>query len=170
MDHARAVLAGARPHWARNKLCSCRARAVCLVPHSYFTLSRPSLRRACWGAQPACRSGRNRHCLAALPSNRVPKVTWAIDLFAIEIYVVVAALSVEVFCRLVDSALAENRRQFRRMRALPKASSNLHRLATARRGCGPRLTTRRLASHTSHDGRWLSVNGPLCRNSRLLGR
>jgi hypothetical protein len=33
-----------------------------------------------------------------------PKVTQAIDLSATEIYVVVAALSVEVSCRLVDSA------------------------------------------------------------------
>jgi K+-sensing histidine kinase KdpD len=35
------------------------------------------------------------------------KVTHTVDLLAIEIYAVVAALSVEAFCRLVDSALAE---------------------------------------------------------------
>ena len=34
------------------------------------------------------------------------KVAQAIDLLAIEIYAVLAALSVEAFCRLVDSALA----------------------------------------------------------------
>src|SRR5215470_12579182 len=35
------------------------------------------------------------------------KVTHAIDLLAIEIYAIVAALSVEAFCRLVDGAIAE---------------------------------------------------------------
>ena len=35
------------------------------------------------------------------------KLTYAIDLLAIEIYAVVAGLSVEAFCRLVESALAE---------------------------------------------------------------
>src|SRR6266446_7573168 len=36
-----------------------------------------------------------------------PKVTHTVDLLALEIYVIVAAVSVEAFCRLVDSALAE---------------------------------------------------------------
>src|SRR5258708_12941359 len=35
------------------------------------------------------------------------KLTHSIDLLAIEIYAVVAGLSVEAFCRLVDGALAE---------------------------------------------------------------
>src|SRR5262249_48317519 len=35
------------------------------------------------------------------------KVIQTVDLLAIEIYAVIAALSVEAFCRLVDSALAE---------------------------------------------------------------
>src|SRR5215467_3165570 len=35
------------------------------------------------------------------------KMTHTVDLIAIEIYAVIAALSVEAFCRLVDSALAE---------------------------------------------------------------
>src|SRR5260221_7621910 len=35
------------------------------------------------------------------------KVTHTVDLLAIQIYAVLAALSVEAFCRLVDSALAE---------------------------------------------------------------
>src|SRR5262249_34347866 len=36
------------------------------------------------------------------------KLTHAIDLLAIEIYAAIAALSVEAFCRLVDSALEAN--------------------------------------------------------------
>src|SRR5690349_19378982 len=36
------------------------------------------------------------------------RLTHAADLIAVEIYAVVAALSVEMICRLVDSALAEN--------------------------------------------------------------
>src|SRR5262249_11869662 len=36
------------------------------------------------------------------------KVTYSVELLAIEIYAVIAALSVEAFCRAVDSALAEN--------------------------------------------------------------
>src|SRR5215468_12607760 len=35
------------------------------------------------------------------------KVTHAVDLLAIQIYAVLAALSVEAFCRVIDSALAE---------------------------------------------------------------
>src|SRR6266478_4969420 len=40
------------------------------------------------------------------------KVTHTVDLLAIQIYAVVAALSVEAFCRLVDSALAEKSAAF----------------------------------------------------------
>jgi PAS domain S-box-containing protein len=88
------------------------------------------------------------------------KLTHAIDLFAIAIYTVVAALSVEAFCRLVDNAIeAETHR------ADSEVQLGLARNSEARL----RATFDNAAvgiAHARPDGRWLRVNGALC---RILG-
>jgi PAS domain S-box-containing protein len=96
-----------------------------------------------------------------------PRVTQAIDLFAIEIYVAVAALSVEAFCRLVDSALAEKLVAISAQARL--ADSELQLALTRNSEARLRATFDNAAvgiAHVADDGRWLRVNGPLC---RILG-
>src|SRR6266446_4528666 len=100
-----------------------------------------------------------------------PKVTHTVDLLALEIYVVVAAVSVEAFCRLVDSALAE------RSAAISARMETEARLADQEVQLGlTRNSEARLRAafdnaavgiaHIGPDGRWLRVNRALC---RILG-
>src|SRR5712671_5719617 len=100
-----------------------------------------------------------------------PKVTHTVDLLALEIYVIVAALSVEAFCRLVDSALAE------RSAAISARMETEARLADQEVQLGlTRNSEARLRAafdnaavgiaHIGPDGRWLRVNRALC---RILG-
>jgi PAS domain S-box-containing protein len=95
------------------------------------------------------------------------KVTHAIDLLGIEIYAVVAALSVEAFCRLVDSAL-EARIQCKEVEArladrevqlgLTRDSEARFRAGFDHAGVG--------IAHIAPDGTWLRVNETL---HRILG-
>jgi PAS domain S-box-containing protein len=86
------------------------------------------------------------------------KVTHAVvDLLAIEIYAVVAALTVEAFCRCVDSAIGAEARL-----ADSEAQLGFTRNSEARF----RATFDTAAvgvAHIAPDGRWLRVNGALCR-------
>src|SRR5215468_4715045 len=102
------------------------------------------------------------------------KVTRSIDLLAIEIYAVVAAVTVEAFCRLVDSALTEKsaaisaRTQCKEVEAR-LADSEVQLGLTRNSEERFRATFDNAAvgiAHIAHDGRWLRVNGPLC---RILG-
>ena len=70
------------------------------------------------------------------------KVTQTVDLLAVEIYAVVAALSVEAFCRLVDGAISAEARL-----ADHEVELKITRNSEAR--LGPRSTRRRLEWHTS---------------------
>ena len=95
------------------------------------------------------------------------KVTHTVDLLAIEIYAVVAALSVEAFCRLVDSALAEKSAAISAQARLAdrEVQLGLTRNSEARF----RATFDNAAvgiAHVAPDGRWLRVNEALC---RILG-
>jgi PAS domain S-box-containing protein len=95
------------------------------------------------------------------------KVTHAIDLFGIEIYAVVAALSVEAFCRFADSALAAriHCEEVEAHLADREVQLGLTRNSEARF----RATFDTAAvgvAHIAPDGRWLRVNGALC---RILG-
>jgi PAS domain S-box-containing protein len=88
------------------------------------------------------------------------KVTYTVDLLAIEIYAIVAALSVEAFCRLIDGAISVEARLADR-----EAQLNITRNSEARF----RSTFDTAAvgvAHIAPDGRWLRVNGALC---RILG-
>jgi PAS domain S-box-containing protein len=102
------------------------------------------------------------------------KVIHAIDLLAIEIYVVVAALSVEAFCRFVNSALAEKaaansaRVQCEEVEAR-LADSEVQLGLTRDSEARFRATFDHAAvgiAHIAPDGIWLRVNGTLC---RILG-
>jgi PAS domain S-box-containing protein len=99
------------------------------------------------------------------------KVTHTVDLLAIQIYAVVAALSVEAFCRSIDSALAEKSAAISaRMEAearlvdqeiqhgLTRDSEARFRAAFDNAAVG--------IAHVGSDGRWLRVNRALC---RILG-
>jgi PAS domain S-box-containing protein len=95
------------------------------------------------------------------------KVTHAVDLLAIQIYAVFAALSVEAFCRFVDSALAEKSAAISAQACLAdrEVQLGLTRNSEARF----RATFDNAAvgiAHVAPDGRWLRVNGALC---RILG-
>jgi len=95
------------------------------------------------------------------------KVTRSIDLLGIEIYAVVAALSVEAFCRLVDSALAEKSRCKETEARL--ADSEVQLGLTRNSEARFRATFDNAAvgiAHIAPDGRWLRVNEAL---SRILG-
>jgi PAS domain S-box-containing protein len=101
------------------------------------------------------------------------RVTYAIDLAAIEVYAVVAALSVEAFCRLVDGALAERSQassaRIRRRHAEDRLADSEAQLALARTLADSearfRATFENAAvgiAHVAPDGRWLRVNEALC--------
>jgi PAS domain S-box-containing protein len=88
------------------------------------------------------------------------KVTHTVDLLAIEMYAVIAALTVEAFCRVVDTAISVEARL-----ADSEVKLGLTRNSEARF----RATFDNAAvgiAHVAPDGRWLRVNEPLC---RILG-
>jgi PAS domain S-box-containing protein len=92
------------------------------------------------------------------------KLTRPVELLGIEIYAVVAALSVEAFCRLVDSAL-EARIQCKEVEARLADQLGLTRDSEVRF----RATFDHAAvgiAHIAPDGTWLRVNETLC---RILG-
>jgi PAS domain S-box-containing protein len=92
-----------------------------------------------------------------------PKVTHAVDLLAIEIYAVVAALNVEAFCRLVDSALAEKLAAISAEARL--ADSEVQLGLTRNSEARFRATFDNAAvgiAHVGDDGRWLRVNEAMC--------
>ena len=95
------------------------------------------------------------------------KLTRPIDLLAIQIYAAVAALSVEAFCRLVDSALAESsaaisaRMEAETRLADQQVQLGLARNSEARLRAGFDSATVGIA-HIDRDGRWLRVNRALC--------
>jgi PAS domain S-box-containing protein len=92
------------------------------------------------------------------------KLTRPIELLGIEIYAVVAALSVEAFCQLVDSAL-EARIQCKEAEARLADQLGLTRDSEARF----RATFDHPAvgiAHMAPDGTWLRINGTLV---RILG-
>ncbi len=95
------------------------------------------------------------------------KVTHSVDLLAILIYAVVAALSVEAFCQVVDNALAENSRA---ISAEARVAEHEVELGLTRDNLARfRATFDNAAvgiAHVAPDGRLLRVNGPLC---RILG-
>src|SRR5713101_162393 len=99
------------------------------------------------------------------------KVTHTVDLLAIQIYAVVAALSVEAFCRLVDSALAEKsaaisaRMETEARLADQEVQLGLTRNSEARLRAAFDNAAVGIA-HIGPDGRWLRVNRALC---RILG-
>src|SRR5258707_8731836 len=85
------------------------------------------------------------------------KVTHTVDLLAIEVYVMVAALSVEAFCRLVDGAISAEARL-----ADHEVQLKVTRNSEARFGATFDTAAVGVA-HIAPDGRWLRVNGALCR-------
>jgi PAS domain S-box-containing protein len=97
----------------------------------------------------------------------LPKMTRAVDLAAVEIYALLAALSVEAFCRLVDSAISArtNCKEAQACLADTEAQLTLTRDSQA-----PfRATFEKAAvgiAHIAPDGRLLRVNEAL---SRILG-
>jgi PAS domain S-box-containing protein len=92
------------------------------------------------------------------------KVLQAIDLLAIEIYALLAALSVEAFCRLVDSVL-EARIQCKEVEARLADQLGLTRESEARFQATFDHPAVGIA-HMAPDGTWLRINGTLC---RILG-
>jgi PAS domain S-box-containing protein len=99
------------------------------------------------------------------------KVVQAIDLLAIEIYALLAALSVEAFCRLVDSALEariqcnEARIKSKEVEARLADQLGLTRDSEARFQATFDHPAIGIA-HMAPDGTWLRINGALC---RILG-
>src|SRR5712671_6406375 len=100
-----------------------------------------------------------------------PKVIHTVDLLALEIYVIVAALSVEAFCRLVDSALPERSAAIStRMEAEARLADQEVQFGVTRNSEARfRAAFDNAAvgiAHIGPDGRWLRVNRALC---RILG-
>jgi PAS domain S-box-containing protein len=96
------------------------------------------------------------------------KVTHTVDLLAIEIYAIVAALSVEAFCRLVDSALAEKSAAISaRMEAEARLADREAQLGLTRNSEARFRAAFDNAAvgigHIAPDGRWLRVNAAVCR-------
>jgi PAS domain S-box-containing protein len=95
------------------------------------------------------------------------KVTHTVDLLAIQLYAVVAALSVEAFCRLVDSALAEKSAAISAQACLADREVQLKLARNSEARFRATFDTAAVGvAHIAPDGRWLRVNGALC---RILG-
>jgi PAS domain S-box-containing protein len=95
------------------------------------------------------------------------KVTHTVDLLAIQLYAIVAALSVEAFCRLVDNAISArvHCKEVEAHLADREVQLGLTRKSEARF----RATFDNAAvgiAHVALDGTWLRVNEVLC---RILG-
>jgi PAS domain S-box-containing protein len=96
------------------------------------------------------------------------KLTHTIDLLAIEIYALLAALSVESFCRVVNSALAAaNSARIQCNEAEARLADREVQLTLTRNSEARfRATFDHAAigiAHMAPDGRWLRVNRVLCR-------
>jgi PAS domain S-box-containing protein len=95
------------------------------------------------------------------------KVTHTGDLLVIEIYAIGAALSVEAFCRLVDSALAERSAAISVEARLADSEVQLKLTRNSEARFRATFDTAAVGvAHIGADGRWLRVNGALC---RILG-
>jgi PAS domain S-box-containing protein len=96
----------------------------------------------------------------------------SIDLFAVGIYAAIAALSVEAFCRVIDSALAEHAAaisaHIRREEAEERLADREAQLGLVRNDeTRFRATFENAAigiAHTAPDGRFLRVNEVICRS------
>jgi PAS domain S-box-containing protein len=98
----------------------------------------------------------------------LPKMTPAIDLAAVEIYAILAALSVEAFCRLVDGAISARTSCKEAEARLADAEAQLTLTRDASQASF-RATFDNAAvgiAHIAPDGRWLRVNEAA---SRILG-
>jgi len=95
------------------------------------------------------------------------KVIYTVDLLAIEIYAIVAAMSVEAFCRLADSALAEKSAAISAEARLADREVQL-KITRKQRGAVPGHVRQRGGWNRTRrsDGRWIRVNEALC---RILG-
>ncbi len=96
-----------------------------------------------------------------------PKLTHAVDLLALEIYAIFAALSVEAFCRLVDSAISAHIRcrEAEARLADREVQLGLTRNSEARLRAAFDNAAAGIA-HIGPDGRWVRVNRAFC---RILG-
>jgi len=95
------------------------------------------------------------------------KVTHAVDLLAIEIYAIVAALSVEAFCRLVNGAISERVHCMEVEAHLADREVQLEQTRDSEARFRASFDTAAVGvAHIAPDGRWLRVNGALC---RILG-
>ncbi len=180
MDHTRAVVAPIRPHRDRNNRCG-RSNGFAAAGRGRFPgPTIPALFCGSHGIGEHIRAHSSGFIAVAETSiisllYHEPlyslKLTRTIDLLGIEIYAVIAALSVESFCRAVDRALAEN------SAALSACKEAESRLADCEVQLGLtrnseawfRATFDNAAvgiAHNAPDGRWLRVNGAL---SRILG-
>src|SRR5216684_2868747 len=115
MDQARTILACTCPRWARNNRCGSNNRSAAAGRGQFPGPTIPAL--FCRGRGVSKRIGpySGLCCVAETsiasllfydPAYSL-KVIHTVDLLAVEIYAIVAAMSVEAFCRLADSALAE---------------------------------------------------------------
>src|SRR5215468_1300458 len=96
-----------------------------------------------------------------------PKVTHAVDLLALEIYAIAAALSVEAFCRLVDGALAERSAAIAAEARLADSAVQLKSVRDSEARFRATFDSAAVGvAHIGPDGRWLRVNRALC---RILG-
>jgi len=96
-----------------------------------------------------------------------PKVAHAVDLLALEIYAIAAALSVEAFCRLVDGALAERSAAIAAEARLADSAVQLKSVRDSEARFRATFDSAAVGvAHIGPDGRWLRVNRALC---RILG-
>jgi PAS domain S-box-containing protein len=96
-----------------------------------------------------------------------PKVAHAVDLLALEIYAIAAALSVEAFCCLVDSALAERSAAIAAEARLADSAVQLKSVRDSEARFRATFDSAAVGvAHIGPDGRWLRVNRALC---RILG-
>jgi PAS domain S-box-containing protein len=95
------------------------------------------------------------------------KLTHAVDLLAIEVYAVVAALSVEAFCQLVDNAVSARTRCKEAEARLADSEIKLDVTRTSEARFRATFDCAAVGiAHVAIDGRWLRVNEALC---RILG-
>src|SRR5947209_6754082 len=114
MDHADAILASLRPHRIRN---TCRGRSYSFAVTDRERDTEPFLLNFIVVVVSAVVFGRAPGFFTVAATSIASllyfeptysfRVTQAVHLLAIEAYAVIAAASVEAFCRLVDSALVE---------------------------------------------------------------
>jgi K+-sensing histidine kinase KdpD len=100
-----------------------------------------------------------------------PKVAHTVDLLALEIYAIAAALSVEAVCRLVDSALAERSAAISAAARIADSEVQLNLTRNSEARFRATFDTAAVGvAHIAPDGRWLRVNGCPVPHSWLPGR